>query len=167
MTKEKLKKYLKALEFLDNHPALSKRHSDFIKSNLDIWVEADGTYNGGWSILKFNKKSEFSTGNITKWFAYIGWEGGEVNAKTFEDLIIKLSQVIKKELGDFKRDDFLTEKEIYNHKKERPYHRLKEGKFNKLVQNPKYIEVGSEVLNLRWWNQWFRKTKRGKGCTYE
>ena len=86
-------------------------------------------------------------------------EGTTAFGETFEDLIIACEKKVKKLFGDFKYDDFYTEKEKKNHEKYSPFNFVKiSGGASHMTGNSKYIDVPLGELNLRWW-KWFETTK--------
>lgn len=84
------------------------------------------------------------------WISYSGIEDG---GRTFEEMIVKLSNKFKKIFGSFSREDFLTEREKKNHEKQMP---MIFGK-KTMKRNTKYIKVTDSQLNRRWL-KWFSKT---------
>lgn len=85
--------------------------------------------------------------------------------RTFEEMIIKVERQFKKLYGDFSCEDFLTKKEVKNHKKELAMITVVENKngirISKLISNPKYLKVDFGEFNQRWW-KWFEKQKASK-----
>jgi len=106
----------------------------------------------------------------TKWGRYCGIEA---NGRSFEELIVNIAKRFKDIFGNFEGDDFLTKKELANHKKEIPFNfvPVKESdkldkkyaklKCSKMVHNKKYIDVNDAEIN-RMWVKWFAKTPYGK-----
>ena len=71
----------------------------------------------------------------------------------------KKAKKVKKLFGDFKYDDFYTEKEKKNHEKYSPFNFVKiSGGMSQIASNSKYVDVPLGELNLRWW-KWFETTK--------
>lgn len=83
-----------------------------------------------------------------------------IKADTFEDLVIETAKYVKKIYGNFSQNDFYTQQERENHKKEDifKYIPTKEGNFL-LEPNKNYITVEDSTINLRWWNCFFKNTK--------
>ena len=89
------------------------------------------------------------------------YSGIKFEARSFEELIIKGAQKFKRIFGNWSSEDFLTPKEIKNHKTHDPFiskdDEESQGHFKRSIHNPKYIEVTPAQLNLRWL-KWFSKT---------
>jgi hypothetical protein len=85
--------------------------------------------------------------------------------RTFEEMVVKVERQFKKLYGDFSCEDFLTKKEVKNHKKELAMITVVENKngirISKLISNHKYLKVDFGEFNQRWW-KWFEKQKASK-----
>lgn len=84
-------------------------------------------------------------------------------SRTFEEMIVKVATRFKKLYGDFDCEDFLTKREIQNHKKEMAMlvvdkKTMPTGNIvSHMISNPKYIKVTYGEINQRWY-KWFQTT---------
>lgn len=89
-------------------------------------------------------------------------QGPEGKARSFETMAIKAAEAVRKAYGNFCCDDFLTPEEKQNHETEECYSfQTSSSLVDGIKRNPKYIEVDSTVLNLRWL-KWFMATEYAK-----
>ena len=99
--------------------------------------------------------------DYSKWFDRAQWDsysGPECSASSYEELVIKLGKLFLKNFGNKKDDDFLTVKEIANHKKYNAFimdRETSDKKGHYLDPNPKYIKVNQAELNHRWLKEYF------------
>ena len=125
------------------------------------WAYDRTVWNGEYSIHKFigdPKKKVKPQQEYKYWNSY---EGTHIfNMDSYEELIIALAEDVKKNLGDFGYESFLTDEEKANHEKERLFFFVptKEGNAFEMKHNRRHIDVSEEEKNLRWW-KWFRTTE--------
>ena len=128
------------------------------------WEFAKYVYSGEFSIYRADAAS-LSKRKKSEYYAYPmygAYQGGFARKDSFEEMIIECARIVKRDYGNFTRNDFLTKEEVENHRIERCFFTedcIHEGKpAYQLVDNPKYINVTNEQLNLRWW-EWYKTTK--------
>ena len=114
--------------------------------------------------LKTTRKIDDSEAvKLASWLhtSYSGYQGGDVKADTYEEMIIKIAEDVKRKYGDFSCEDFLTEEEKENHEnidwmfKFEPCED-REG-CSEMLRNPDYIRIEQYQYNQRW-VEWFKTT---------
>ena len=114
-------------------------------------------------------EKEFNYDNTSFTERYIGWnayQGVDTRADSWEELIIKTAEKVKKNFGDFCQDDFYTKEEkSINASIDEPFRferietpESKTQSYSSFIKDDKYISLSSAQLNLRWWED-FRKTE--------
>ena len=91
--------------------------------------------------------------------SYSRYQGGRLEADSFEELIIKIAEDVKEKYGDFGYDSFIKEEEK-NPEGMWPFHfeDLNDGSGNSMmVKNEDYIRVEEFTKNLRWY-EWYKTT---------
>jgi hypothetical protein len=126
----------------------------------ELWSYYRTLYCGNYSWFTYSPNKKYPKISNLQYEAY---EGSFIRAETWEELIIKVADDVKEKFGDFKSEDFYTEKEKENHIKEEYFNRIpiehnNQIKMFTLKRNKKYIEVSQGQLNLRWFD-WFKTTK--------
>ena len=121
-----------------------------------------------WGELSFYmfKGNPTDKNNIERknWQSYCGVEAG---GRTFEEMIVKITEKFKEAFGKFDKYDFLTKEENENNKDKEPFifkQVKREGsslKYSTMVRNRKYKHVNDAGLNLRW-QKWYKTTKHYK-----
>ena len=101
-------------------------------------------------------------------YYYQAYHAVDKVADNFEQLIIKISEQVKKDYGDFQYEDFYTEEEKEHNKNQQfcffePIDKLdsKGRPYSRMVINDNYIRLTDAELNLRWWD-WYRTTEHYK-----
>jgi hypothetical protein len=123
--------------------------------HMEYWYELT------FFVFKGNPYIDKETWDFKNWDRYAGPEGGE---RSFEDMLIKIEQQVKKIYGDFNSNkDFLTEEEKTNNKIVDPFCRKKKinKNYNEVTFNPRFISVSKGLINNRW-VKWFMNTKYAK-----
>lgn len=103
------------------------------------------------------KKAEYLVKMRT--LGYARYQGGDIKATSWERLIIKTAEDVKKKYGDFCISDFYTEEEKKSHEGRMPFlfETEEDSHCCKMVENPEYIRVSAADVNLRW-IEWFKAT---------
>jgi hypothetical protein len=97
--------------------------------------------------------------DLKNWQSYAGVEA---SGRTYEEMVINIAQKFKKAFGNFRSDDFLTQKEKENNRIKEPFHFKTYKKiYSRIIHNRDYIHVNDAKLNLRW-QTWYRKTAHYK-----
>jgi hypothetical protein len=119
-----------------------------------------------WGELTFYMFSGKPTGK--RWFDRANWQGYcgvEAGGRTFEEMIVKITEKFKKAYGDFDKQDFLTKEEKENNKNKSPFDFkpfVKDGiRYSRMLSNKEYKHVNDAELNLRW-QKWFKTTENYK-----
>lgn len=89
------------------------------------------------------------------------WQGVQSSGRTYEELMINLAKLLKKDYGNFNSESFKTEEEKKNNKEVEAFlfEDIKGKKsYVKMLPNPDYIHVSDEEKNLRW-QKWMRENK--------
>lgn len=164
-TKENYKKYkgLFDIEFKEDpeHKVFARVSVPYEKHFGEPWKFDHIEYWGELGFVMFLGK------NFKKYFDPKTWDrcaGIETSGRSFEELVINAAKEFKKVFGNFSDEDFLTEKEKENHKKEHPifFVKCKEpSNCSQMKHNRKYISVTDAELNRRWL-KWFAKTPYAK-----
>lgn len=89
------------------------------------------------------------------------WCGVESSGSSYEELMINLAKLVKKNYGNFDSQSFKTDEEKKNNKTVEPFlfKELKNKKgYSQMLHNPEYIFVSDEEKNLRW-QKWMKENK--------
>lgn len=127
------------------------------------WEYKKHVYYGSYHLFKYNKEYHFKNCpelTYPKWNAFDRYDAGSQYAECFEEMIIEIADAVKEKFGDVKYDDFYTEAERENHKTHDPFWFKDVGNgMSEMMDNKDYIRVTDAQLNIRWWDEWFKKTK--------
>jgi hypothetical protein len=170
-TPENYKKYKAEFdaEFKEYSPEELKREKLLIRVDVPYekvygypWEADHIEYWGELDIVIFTGK------NMNLWHEFQNWQrfaGVSATGRTFEEMIVNLGKKFFKTHGKFEDEDFLTEAEKKNHRKEEPFFFVpienKNFKATKLVSNPKHKTIYASEINRRW-VRWFAKTAYAK-----
>jgi hypothetical protein len=138
---------------------------DWKFDHCEYWFEISLKVYTGNDLIKTNnwhpkEKDYFNYTKYENWQSYAGSDGG---ANTFEEMILKLAKIIKRDYGNFDSHDFDTTEEILNHKQIDPFifHKKDEKGCSKMEFNKNYINISPATYNRRWL-EWYVKTDHCK-----
>lgn len=168
--KEFLKDYTK--EALIDHPELCSVHKTYKEIYGKLWVfdHTEYWYEMSFFVYQGRVKQDDKKWYLReRWFSYAGPEG---YAATFEELIIKAAQHVKKDFGDFSNYDeklFTEEEKVRKKNVKEPWKFTptgeiwidpitgKDGGLSELSWDPNWVQLDHHVLNRRWLH-WFVST---------
>ncbi len=147
-------------EFYKKYPSLMKIDVPYEELFGEPWRFDHISYWGELSINIYDPTSKEEK-ERDRWQR---WCGVEANGRTFEEMMVKLAKVLRKDYGNFGYDSFMTEAELKNNKEEEcfffkpveDYRGLKG--LTEMISNPKFIRVTEAEKNIRW-QKWMKYKK--------